>query len=115
MPTPSSLELTTINPNPKPKLHPKNGKPFGRGNPPPNPGREKGNVNRITRDLKHGVITAAVELGEGDHGVRAAARAPGPLGSVLIPSPMSKFDILFAPARFEGGTGETGGTARELR
>jgi len=49
---------------------------------------------------------AAVELGEGDHGVRAAARPHSSLGSVLNPSPMSKFDILFAQPVSRGDRGD---------
>src|SRR4051794_7976709 len=73
------------------------------------PDHEKGHKHLLSRKPRG---DAAVELGEGDHGVRAAARPHGSLGSVLNPSPMSKFDMLFAPARFGGGTGETGVTAR---
>src|SRR4051812_19758304 len=40
------------------------------------------------------------------------ARPHGSLGSVPNPWPMSEFNLLFAPARFEGGTRETGVTAR---
>ena len=59
MPTPDTLDLPVINPNPKPK------KPgtFGRGNPPPGKGRMRGSVNKVTRDLKNGILTAAANLG----------------------------------------------------
>ncbi len=51
MPTPENLHLPNINPVPKMP-----GKPFGRGNPPAKGrGRKRGEINKVTRDIKNGV------------------------------------------------------------
>jgi hypothetical protein len=62
MPTPDDFELPVINPKPhKPGT-------FGRGNPPPGKGRLKGTVNKVTRDLKNGIVDAAIALGRNGEG-----------------------------------------------
>jgi hypothetical protein len=57
MPTPANFELPVINPKPR--------KPgtFGRGNPPPSNGRRPGQVNKITADLKQGILRGAANCG----------------------------------------------------
>ncbi|MBR1070233.1 hypothetical protein ABIF66_008851 [Bradyrhizobium japonicum] len=56
MPTPQNLQLTPINPRqPKHRL-------------PPGPGRSKGSVNKVCRDLKLGIVDAAIALGEDGEG-----------------------------------------------
>jgi hypothetical protein len=64
MTVPDTLELQPINPNPRPK------KPgtYGRGNPPPGKGRVPGSANRIGRDLKIAVLTAAANVGRSGSG-----------------------------------------------
>lgn len=56
MPTLDDFALPVINPRPKSHL-------YGPDNPPPARGRLKGSVNRVTRDLKNGLLSAAEELG----------------------------------------------------
>lgn len=46
-----------------PALKPRKPHLYGPDNPPPGKGRLKGSVNRVTRDLKAGIIDAAVALG----------------------------------------------------
>jgi hypothetical protein len=64
MPTPDDFQLPVINPTPKPR------KPgtFGPNNPPPGLGRRRGSVNKANRDLKNGLLTAAINLGRDGNG-----------------------------------------------
>ena len=58
-PLPDDLELPVINPQRKPRL-------YGPDNPPPGKGRPRGCVNKANRDLKNGLLTAAINLGRVD-------------------------------------------------
>jgi hypothetical protein len=58
MPTPNSFSVPNINPTPRPKRH-----LYGPDYPPPKIGRKKGVPNRVTADLKRGVVDAAIALG----------------------------------------------------
>ena len=61
MPMPE-IELPVINPRkPGKRL-------FGPDNPPPGKGRPRGSVNKANKDLKNGLLTAAINLGRDGNG-----------------------------------------------
>jgi hypothetical protein len=68
MPIPENFELPVVNRDPRKGLP--RGRSFGPDNPPPGKGRPKGSINKATRDLKNGILTAAENLGRDGHGER---------------------------------------------
>jgi hypothetical protein len=59
---PADLELPVLQPPRKPNR-------YGPDNPPPGKGRKRGTINKITRDLKEGVMAAAAACGYDGEGL----------------------------------------------